>query len=159
MLHQYGVESAADEPGMGLDPFHIVQEEEPVDADVGEIAREVEVSDDPWMMLAEDQESEEEQNSEVGREQAWVQRCSICGRYARVPHAYCKFCKSRPSWHHGRCCPQRPRWNRYIAWLRRRVPWMSVQTRIMILRAALVACFAAVIVVLQNILWGTETSS
>ena len=138
-------------------PF-VIHQEEPADADVGGLASEVEVSDDPWMMLG-DQESEEEQSSEAEGVQEWMQRCSICGRYARVPHPYCKFCKQRPSWHHGRCCPQKPRRNCYRAWRRQRGPWLNERSRITIIRATLIVCLAGVMVVLQNLLMGTQTSS
>ena len=35
--------------------------------------------------------------------------CRICGDYARVPFARCNFCGDAPSFHHGRCCPMKPR--------------------------------------------------
>ena len=36
------------------------------------------------------------------------QRCSICHGWAGVPFGDCWFCGQAPSWHHGRCCPDRP---------------------------------------------------
>ena len=32
-----------------------------------------------------------------------------------LPFRHCRFCRSRPSWHHGRCCPRAPRRPRYGA--------------------------------------------
>ena len=34
--------------------------------------------------------------------------CCICGRFARLPFAWCNHCGDTPSYHHGRCCPWRP---------------------------------------------------
>ncbi len=35
--------------------------------------------------------------------------CCICGKFARVPFARCSYCWDSPSYHHGRCCPWKPR--------------------------------------------------
>ena len=35
--------------------------------------------------------------------------CRICGGYARVPFQRCWYCGDAPSYHHGRCCPAKPR--------------------------------------------------
>ena len=34
--------------------------------------------------------------------------CDRCGEPAAVPYRWCSICKASPSWHHGRCCPERP---------------------------------------------------
>ena len=34
--------------------------------------------------------------------------CMICREFGRVPYAECWYCGDSPSWHHGRCCPERP---------------------------------------------------
>jgi hypothetical protein len=35
--------------------------------------------------------------------------CSLCSQYADVPFFQCNFCGDSPSFHHGRCCPDKPR--------------------------------------------------
>jgi hypothetical protein len=43
---------------------------------------------------------------------AWpepAQRCQFCEGFARVPFQACRCCGARPGWHHGRCCPCKPR--------------------------------------------------
>jgi hypothetical protein len=34
--------------------------------------------------------------------------CCYCGVAAFIPYAECNFCGEKPSYHHGRCCPNRP---------------------------------------------------
>jgi hypothetical protein len=34
--------------------------------------------------------------------------CCYCGIAAFIPYEECKFCGEKPSYHHGRCCPNRP---------------------------------------------------
>jgi hypothetical protein len=34
--------------------------------------------------------------------------CCYCGLAAFIPYEECKFCGEKPSYHHGRCCPNRP---------------------------------------------------
>ena len=34
--------------------------------------------------------------------------CEVCFMFARVPFICCRFCKARPSYHHGRCCYRNP---------------------------------------------------
>ena len=43
-------------------------------------------------------------------------RCSICYDRARVPFDECWFCGQSPSWHHGRCCPDKPRTGTWFDW-------------------------------------------
>ena len=43
-------------------------------------------------------------------------RCSICFERARVPFDECWFCGQSPSWHHGRCCPDKPRRHEWFEW-------------------------------------------
>jgi hypothetical protein len=33
--------------------------------------------------------------------------CAVCGRPGRLPFPDCWHCTAAPSWHHGRCCPNR----------------------------------------------------
>ena len=35
--------------------------------------------------------------------------CEYCLGFAKVPFAQCWYCGSKPSYHHGRCCPLKPR--------------------------------------------------
>ena len=35
--------------------------------------------------------------------------CEYCYQYARVPFEVCWYCGDRPCYHHGRCCPLKPR--------------------------------------------------
>ena len=32
-------------------------------------------------------------------------RCEVCERFARVPYRRCWYCKAKPCYHHGVCCP------------------------------------------------------
>jgi hypothetical protein len=40
--------------------------------------------------------------------------CSICSQRADVPFFRCNFCGDSPSFHHGRCCPDKPRRGHYV---------------------------------------------
>jgi hypothetical protein len=35
--------------------------------------------------------------------------CNLCLQYANVPFFKCNFCGDSPSFHHGRCCPEKPK--------------------------------------------------
>ena len=35
-------------------------------------------------------------------------RCEFCGQFANIPYDVCRFCRAAPSYHHGRCCRQKP---------------------------------------------------
>ena len=35
--------------------------------------------------------------------------CEYCYQYARVPFEVCWYCGDQPCYHHGRCCPLKPR--------------------------------------------------
>lgn len=41
-------------------------------------------------------------------------RCIICLDFARVPFEECWYCGDSPSWHHRRCCPDKPQRRRGV---------------------------------------------